>query len=68
MSEKWKNLPFLGRTHTLVPVPIVQRGLVPVPKVGVPVPIHQRGIGTGTEPGGTSTGASSNPIFIPLHC
>ena len=42
--------------------------LVPVPKVGVPVPIHQRGIGTGTEIGGIGTRASSNPIFVPLHC
>ena len=35
--------------------------LVLVPKVVVPIPIHQRGIGTGIE-------ASSNPIFVLLHC
>ena len=23
MGEKWQNLPFLGRTHTLVPIPKV---------------------------------------------
>ena len=47
----------------MVPVLIVQRG---IRKVGVPVPIYQRGIGTGIEQGGTSTGASSNPVFVPL--
>ena len=26
MGEKWKNLPFLGRPHTLVPVPKVGTG------------------------------------------
>ena len=49
MGEKWQNLPFLGKTHNLVPVP----------KVVVPVPIGQR-------QSGTSTDASSNPVFVPL--
>ena len=40
--------------------------MILVPKVRVPVPIHQRGIGTGIEQGGTGTGASSNPVFVPL--
>ena len=55
MGEKWKNLPFLGRTHTLV--------LVPKVGTGTPSPVkdwyryHQSG---------TTTRASSNPVFVPL--
>ena len=39
--------------------PLYKGELVLVPLVGVPVPIRQRGIDTGT-------GASINPVFVPL--
>ena len=45
VGEKWKKLPFLGRT----------RNSIPVPKRGVPVPIGQRQSGTGTDQSGTGT-------------
>ena len=46
--------------------PLYRGELVPIPLVGLQVPIHQRGIGTGTEQGGTSVGASSNLVFVTL--
>ena len=65
MGEKWKNLLFLGRTRTLVPVPKVGTGT------------HgQRQSGTKTDQSGTSThsqkrvgtgiDACSNPDFCTL--
>ena len=55
MGEKWKNLPFLGRTAHWY---WYRKWLL--------IPIHQRGIGTDIEQGGTCTGASNNPVFVPL--
>ena len=65
MGEKWQNLPFLGRTRTLVLVP----------KVGTSTHgERQNGActnqsGTGTHPQkrvGTCTDASNNPVFYTL--
>ena len=55
MSERWKNLPFLGTTCNLVPVP--KRG---------GTGIRQRQSGTGTDQSGTRTDASSSPDFCTL--
>ena len=60
VGEKWKYLPFLGRTRNSVPVPKGGGG------GGVPVPIGERKSGTDIDQSGTVTGASSNPIFVPL--
>ena len=57
MGEKWQNLPFLGRTRTSVQVSKVGTGNN-----------SAEGLGTGTKRRGTDTEASSNPIFVPLHC
>ena len=62
MGEKWQNLPFLGRTCTLVRVP----------KVGIGTHCTEgiwywyQNLGTGTNQSGTGTDASSNLVFLPL--
>ena len=38
---------------------------VPIPKVGTDTHCIEE-IGTGTEQGGTGTGALNNPVFVPL--
>ena len=66
MGEKWKNLPFLGRTSALVPVPIGHRQVVPVPKVSGTGTHSQKGVGTGIDQSGTGTDASGSPYFFTL--
>ena len=61
-----RNLHFSIGTKSGYMYPLCRGELVPLPLVGVPVPIHQRGIGTGTEHGGTGTEASNNLVFVPL--
>ena len=46
--------------------PLYRGDLVPLLKIWVPVPIHQQRTGTSTDQSGTSTDASSNPVFVPL--
>ena len=76
MGEKWKNLPFLGRTHTLVPVLKVGTGTHGQRQSGTGTGTDQSGTGThsqkrvgtgtGTDQSGTGTDASRNPHFCTL--
>ena len=69
MGEKWKNLPFLGKTRVLVPVLKVEpvqmdRDQVVLVRVVSGTNTHlQKRVGTDTDQSGTSTDAPSNPIF-----
>ena len=65
MGEKWKNLPFLGRTRALVPVPKVGTSTNWTEASGT-VTHSQKGVGTGTDQSGTSTDASSSLDFCTL--
>ena len=67
MGEKWQNMPFLGKTCVLVPVPKVgtgnryQKKVVPVPK--------DSGTGTHSQKGLVLVPMlPATLIFVPLHC
>ena len=75
MSERWKNLPFLGSTHDLVSVPNKcgtgthgQRQSGTSTSQSGTSTHSQKGVGIGTNQSGIDTDASSNLIFVPLHC
>ena len=68
MSERWKNLPFLGSTRDLVPVPNKGGTGTHGQRQSGTSTHSQKGVGTGTNQSGIDTDATSNPIFIPLHC
>ena len=82
MSERWQNLPFLGKTATRYRY---RTGVVPVPNRGGTGTHGQRQsgtstnqsgtgthskkrVGTGTDQNGTSTDTSGSSDFVPLHC
>ena len=62
MGEKWQNLPFLGRTRTLVPVPKVGTSNHGPRQSGTGTHSQKR-VDTGTDQSGTGTNASSSPDF-----
>ena len=66
VGEKWQNLPFLGRTRTLVPVPKVGTGTHGQRQSGTDTHSQKR-VGTGTDQSGTGTDASSSPDFCTLE-
>ena len=55
MGEKWQNLPFLGKNHALVPVPMDIDQMVPVPVVSGTGAHLQNRVGTGTNQSGIGT-------------
>ena len=72
VGEKWKNLSFLRRTRTLVPLPKVGTGThfllgnwYRYQKLGYWYPLVIRDWYR-YQSSGTATGASSNPIFVPF--
>ena len=71
-GEKWKNLPFLGRTRTLVLVLKVGTGThgqrpssTSIDQSGIGT-LSQKRVGTGTDQSGTGTDASNNLDFCTL--
>ena len=65
MGEKWQNLPFIGRTRTLVPVLKVGTGTHGQRQSGTGTHSQKR-VGTGTDQSGTGTDASNNSDFCTL--
>ena len=74
MSEKWQNLPFLGSTHVLVPVPKVGTGTHDQKQSGtgtnkvVSVPIHRTGLVPVPIKVVSVPMLLAALIFVPLHC
>ena len=72
VGEKWQNLPFLGRTRTLVPVPKVGTGTHGQRQSGINTnqsgtgTHSQKRVGTGTNQSGIGTDASHSPDFCTL--
>ena len=72
MSEKWQNLPFLGKTCELVPIPKVGTGTHGQRQSGTGTDqsdtdtLSQKRVGTGTDQSSTGTDASSSPDFYTL--
>ena len=73
LVSKGQNLPFLGRVATwhryqtrVVPVPLDKTKMVPVPRQSGTGTTHQNRVGTGTNPSGINTTASSSPEFLYL--
>ena len=83
VGEKWKHMPFMGKTRVLVPVPKVGTGTHGQRPIGTGTHgqrpsgtgtivsgtgTHlQNRVGIGTDQSGTGTDASSSPDFC-THC
>ena len=58
-----------GTDSGVVPVPLDKTKMVPVPRQSGTGTTHQNMVGTSTDPSGTGTIASFNPIFLVFsHC
>ena len=61
-GQSCKSIPITD--SGVVPVPLDKTKMVPVPRQSGTGTTHQNMVGTGTDPSGTNTIASFNPIFL----